>query len=116
MRLALRRKVFPNPFVAVTMKRSLPLSSRKLSIHGVRWRRAASRSSAIWLSSASRVQARTKSLLVRGRRSGQLAAGHGLVGMVLRACAYERRRADRGEAGRDGPSVGRQAAVRVADD
>src|SRR5690242_13821616 len=114
MRLALRRRVFPNPFVAVTMKRSLPLSSRKLSIHGVRWRRAASRSSAIWMSSASTVQARTKSLLVRGRRSGQPAAGHGLFRVVLRV--YERRRPDRREAGRDGPAVGREAAIRIADD
>src|SRR5262249_45616040 len=58
MRLAFSSSVFPNPFVAMTMNLSSRSGVRKLSISGVRWSSAASKSSATRISSASTVQAR----------------------------------------------------------
>src|SRR5690349_9596851 len=60
MRLALRSRVFPKPFVPMTMNLSSRSGLRKVSISGVRCRSEASKSSATWMSSASTVQARMR--------------------------------------------------------
>src|SRR5690242_4388686 len=58
MRLALSKSVLPKPFVPMTMNLSSRSTLRKLSISGVRWSSASSKSAATRMSSASTVHAR----------------------------------------------------------